>query len=100
MKWKQRPCNACRQRGECVGVACQRWQVWFLEAWDGFNRKAEAEMQIRNRVPGDRLSYGLPHEDVDPCEKCPIRDWCEVPCQRRLWWWDRCMGKIRRRISE
>lgn len=100
MKWKERPCNYCRVREACPGVDCLRWQVWFLEAWEGFNQKAALEVRKKNRVSGDKLCYGLPHEAVDPCRRCPIGKWCDVPCGLRLWWWDYCMEKIRRRTGQ
>ena len=81
-------------------MECQRWQVWFLDAWEGFLRKALEEARKRNRIPEDKLLYGLPHEAKDPCRKCPARRWCDQPCQMRLWWWDRQMERIRRRFSE
>ena len=100
MKWKERPCNYCRMSAACPGVDCRRWQVWFLEAWEGFNQKALAERHKQNHIPGDKLLYGLPHEGVDPCKNCPIGDWCHSPCGLRLWWWDRTMEKIGRRMQD
>ena len=99
MKWKERPCTVCRQ-GMCEEKDCQRWQVWFLEAWEQVNRKAAEEIRRQNRLPEGKLLYGLPHEAVDPCRLCPAKRWCDTPCQRRLWWWDNRMEKIRRRIAQ
>ena len=99
-KWKLRPCNGCRQRGACPQMECARWREWFLDAWEGISRKAVSEARLRNRLSGDRLFYGMPHEAVDPCEKCAVRRICDVPCQRRLWWWDHQMAIIRRRNGQ
>ena len=71
-----------------------------MGAWDGFNRKAALEAEKRNRLPEGKFLYGLPHEAQDPCMDCPVKRWCHVPCQMRLWWWDHGMERIRRRILE
>ena len=98
MKWKERPCAACRQ-GECNQMECQRWQLWFLDAWDGVNQWGAQQIRRQNTLPQDRICLDLASRIPDPCKDCPIQNWCRVPCQQRLLYWDAAMARLRRRIA-
>ena len=46
---RRRPCNGCRM-ARCQNLDCPRWQEWFLESWEGFNRYLWAQIDARGRV--------------------------------------------------
>lgn len=94
---KRKPCRRGCAREDCP---CEGYREWFLRSWKGFNRFAWAMMDDLGREKAFR--YAQPHEAAvkkDPCEVCPCRAWCDVPCSLRLKWWDVRMRELRARFG-
>ena len=86
-RYKNIPCKTCRLR-VCQEMDCQRWQQWFLEGWGEVQRYAWEQMDAQGMRERQRFCYELPHLQRSPCDGCVCQHWCEVPCARRLNWWN------------
>lgn len=92
MLWKERPCRSC-SRVVCCWPECAQWEVWFQEAWAAVNRYAWQLQDEQGRAEPEKFQYELPHMVRSPCRDCPCGEWCDVPCSKRLKWWDQRVKK-------
>ena len=91
--YKKNPCRFCRQKS-CKEMECERWQLWFFESWNGLQKYAWEGVDRQGRREAECFRYELPHIHTSPCHGCVCESWCDIPCARRLNWWnDRITNK-------